>query len=408
MPIRLTVIVGLLALSGCTSHIVVDASSTPARRVDHQIAERQLLDVGVVPFAPGLEGSEKYLERKFIEPEVRKAESAYLAYNLRNTLEATENWGAVRILPRDTRSTDLTVYGEIVESTGIELELRIRAVDATGDEWFDKSYSDVASQLSYRDEIGRGEDAFQDIYNQIADDLLDAYLALTEDQISRIRTTAMLRFAEDISPYAFDDYISEDKRGRRSIDKLPAEDDPMLARVRKIREREYMFIDLLDEHYDEFHASMTQPYSDWRRYTYQEILALRDLRRAALAAKILGAATVVGGAVVNSNAETRGEAWAGQAAVFGGVRMIQSGFQLGAESSIHAATLTELADSFRSELAPLVVEVEGKTTTLEGTAEQQFDEWRRLLREIYESETGIDLQDDDDEPALPDVHFQQD
>ncbi|MFK7886922.1 MAG: hypothetical protein AB8G16_08650 [Gammaproteobacteria bacterium] len=397
----------LLALGGCTSVTVIDASSIPARSVGADFSEIQLLDVGVALFQEGLAPNEKYLEQEMIDPKVRRAESRYLAYNLRNTLEETENWGAVRIMPRESRAIDLMVYGEIKESTGIELGLKIRAVDATGDVWLDKSYSDVASQLSYREEIGGDEDAFQDIYNQIADDLLDAYLERDLGTIGSIRKTSLLYFAEDVAPYAFDDYLSEGKRGKRTIERLPTDDDPMLGRVQKIREREYMFIDLLDEHYKTFHAKMSQPYSDWRRYTYKEILALRDLRRAALATKLIGAATIVGGMAVSNQSDSRAGDLAGRAAVFGGASVIAAGFSLGAESKIHATAVRELDESFSAEVEPMVVEVEGQTTELKGTAEEQYDEWRRLLRAIYEQETGIDLEDGESEPVLPEIKVDQ-
>jgi hypothetical protein len=393
----------LWTLGGCTSVTVIDASSTPARSVGADFSELQLLDVGVALFDDGVEPGDQSLEKKFIDPKVRSAESRYLAYNLRETLEKTENWGAVRIMPRESRAIDLMVYGEIRSSTGVELKLKVRAVDATGDVWLDKTYEDLASQLSYREEIGGDEDAFQDIYNQIADDLLDAYLERDLAAIARIRKTSLLYFAEDVAPYAFDGYLSEGKRGTRTIERLPTDDDPMLGRVRKIREREYMFVDLLDEHYKSFHTQMMQPYSDWRRYTYKEILALQDLRRAAMATKLIGAATIIGGVAVQNNAETRGTANAGTAAVLGGAGIIAAGFSLGAQSKIHATALRELDDSFTAEVQPLVVEVEGETTELTGTAEQQYDEWRRLLRAIYEQETGIDLEDGESEPALPEI-----
>jgi hypothetical protein len=35
--------------------------------------------------------------------------------------------------------------------------------------------------------------------------------------------------------------------------------------------------------------------------------------------------------------------------------------------------------------------VEGQTRRLTGTAEARYQEWRRLLREIYSAETGIAL-----------------
>ena len=37
----------------------------------------------------------------------------------------------------------------------------------------------------------------------------------------------------------------------------------------------------------------------------------------------------------------------------------------------------------------MVVDVEGRTLQLKGSAEQQNSEWRQLLRELYENETGL-------------------
>ncbi|MEO1575243.1 MAG: hypothetical protein AAFU65_09825 [Pseudomonadota bacterium] len=406
---RLIAVVALAGAlgTGCTTTTVIDASSVPAKSVGAEFSEEQLLDIGVALFDEGLAPNEKYLEQEMISPDIRRAESRYLAYNLRDTLEQTENWGAVRIMPRESRAIDLMVHGRILESTGIEMKLKIRAVDASGDVWIDKTYEDVASQLSYREEVSGGEDAFQDIYNRIADDLLAAYLEREPADITRIRKTSLLYFAEDVAPYAFDEYLSEGKRGKRTIERLPADGDPMLKRVQKIREREHMFIDLLDEHYKAFYSGMQQPYADWRRYTYQELLALRELRRAALATKLIGAATVAGGIAVQQNAESREMDIAGRAAILGGASVIAAGFSIGGQSKIHEEAVRELEESFRSEIEPMVVEVDGQTTTLTGTAEEQFEEWRRLLRAIYEQETGIDLEDGESEPALPEFNNDQ-
>ena len=40
----------------------------------------------------------------------------------------------------------------------------------------------------------------------------------------------------------------------------------------------------------------------------------------------------------------------------------------------------------------MVVDVEGRTLQLHGTAEEQYREWRRLLKELYENETGLSVQ----------------
>ena len=47
----------------------------------------------------------------------------------------------------------------------------------------------------------------------------------------------------------------------------------------------------------------------------------------------------------------------------------------------------------------MVVNVEGQERRLTGTAEAQYESWRRLLREIYEAETGFTQQIDVGAPA---------
>ena len=55
-------------------------------------------------------------------------------------------------------------------------------------------------------------------------------------------------------------------------------------------------------------------------------------------------------------------------------------------------SLKQLGESFQAEVQPMVVEVEGRTLQLQGTAEEQFREWRQLLKELYENETGLPVQ----------------
>ena len=57
---------------------------------------------------------------------------------------------------------------------------------------------------------------------------------------------------------------------------------------------------------------------------------------------------------------------------------------------MHAATLEELSNSFEDEVAPLVVEMEGNTYRLTGNAQAQYEEWQRLIKDLYASETGFE------------------
>ena len=77
-----------------------------------------------------------------------------------------------------------------------------------------------------------------------------------------------------------------------------------------------------------------------------------------------------------------------QAGTMGGIAAVLSGIKKYADARTHADALKELTLSFQSEVAPQVVEVEGHTLRLTGTAEDQYREWRKMLRQIYLEETG--------------------
>ena len=59
------------------------------------------------------------------------------------------------------------------------------------------------------------------------------------------------------------------------------------------------------------------------------------------------------------------------------------------EIKMHGESLKQLGSSFQNEVQPIVVDIEGRTLELKGSAEQQYAEWRQLLRELYENETGL-------------------
>ncbi|MGH8495555.1 MAG: hypothetical protein ACREVN_05420 [Gammaproteobacteria bacterium] len=379
--------VAMLA-GGCVSYDVREANATPAIEAERDIPQEQLLDVGVTVLDPGIPEDPLEREEKGIYPQVRKTEARVIAYETRDTLQNTSQWGAVRIVPRDA-STDLLVTGKILESNGEILRVRFKVVDATGREWLDKEYEDIASKYAYRDDIELNEDPFQDIYNSLANDMLAVRKELGSETAVGIRQVARLRFAEELSPYAFGDYLAQDEEtGRYTVARLPAESDPMLERVEEIRQRDYLFIDTLDAHYAGFAQDVHEPYDDWRKYTYDETVALREVKRSARNRMLAGIGSVIGGAVMAGKSDSYIGQVGGYAGVIGGIGIFKSGLDRRKESEIHEDALKELSESLESELKPMVVDIEGKTVTLTGTVEAQYEEWRELLKEIYTAETG--------------------
>jgi hypothetical protein len=156
-----------------------------------------------------------------------------------------------------------------------------------------------------------------------------------------------------------------------------------------VRERDYALVDTLNEHYANFGAGMAEPYTQYRKFSHEELEAEAEAKREALARQVLGAVAVVGGIMAGQETNSSAGSAAATAAVIGGMYAFKSGLDKRAEVKVRAESLKQLGDSFQSEVQPMVVDIEGRTLQLKGSAEEQYAEWRRLLRELYENETGL-------------------
>ena len=73
--------------------------------------------------------------------------------------------------------------------------------------------------------------------------------------------------------------------------------------------------------------------------------------------------------------------------------------QYSEDAKIHVDAIRELNESFGLDMAPMVVEVEGRTILLQGSAQEQYREWRSLLKQIFAAETGFAPSPDSDQPV---------
>ena len=347
-----------------------------------EIPEERLVDVAIDLFAPGVsDAPASPLLVKGIRSAVRKSEARYVPTHLRNTLQSTGQWGAVRVVPGGAAWAELFVTGAIEKSNGKDMGVRVVARDAAGRLWVEKAYKQRADPTAYaKDRPVDGRDPFQALYNRIANDLVRARDKRKPKELAEVREVARLRFAGSMASDPYAAYLATGKNGRARVLRLPAADDPMIARIVAIRERDQMFVDTLNEYYADFYARMDKPYDDWRAYAYTEQVALDAINRAATLKKILGGIAVVAGVVMSQGDSSPGGIE--DILVLGGIAAVQSGFQDAKEGGIHKAALTELADSFEGEVTPLLVDVDGKVVQLTGSAEQQFTKWRQLLQEI--------------------------
>jgi hypothetical protein len=391
-----SLLLALSLLTGCvtetvksTSVPVLDAPATP-------VPDAELLDVGVVILDPGISSVE---DEEQVYPEVRRAEATFMATELADVLTEQGGWGAVRVVPDERQFSDLLVRGTILQSDGEALELKIRVSDARGTLWLDKRYTGITSRYAYEQGTRTKQDPFLSVYRMIANDMLAAFQRLPADERTTIRRVAEMRFARDFANGAFADYLDEDPSGQVSLRRLPSEEDPMLARVRGLRQRHYVFVDTLQGHYTGFSDDMYAPYQEWRKASYEETVALRELETEAKREMIAGGAAILAGIVAQSSGSSMTRS-AGAIGVVGGGALLKRGLEKRAESNIHSLALEELGQSLDAEITPRVIELEDRTVRLTGNVEDQYDQWRELLADIYAAELAA-LEPPQPEPNSP-------
>jgi hypothetical protein len=386
-------LLAMLLLAGC-------AGTGPHRQVSGEVAahkalgelpETRLLDVWIELFEPG-ELPEDAKKAAGLSMDIRDAEARYIPQRLRETMERTGYWGAVRVVPRDTSGAELLVRGTIVASDGERLALRIKALDATGREWLDASFEARIEVADYPPAGQSQREPFQSLYNAIANALARFRAQLSDQDTVAIRRTATLRFAADLAPDAFAGHLRRNDDDTYTVVRLPAQDDPMYRRVSAIRERDFLLIDTLNGHFDNFYREVQEPYGEWRRTRSEEAAAMREIEASATKHKVLGALAVLGAIALEaagSNSTRRATGGLRDIMIVGGAYAIKTGFDKSSETVIHRDAIEELGASFAAETRPLVVDVEGETHELTGSAEQQYGKWRALLKQIYASETGL-------------------
>ncbi len=388
MVVRTSVLLLLLSsvlLAGCSTTKVKSTRVTPLEAARQEVPEALLLDVGVNLFDPGLDDVKD--GDISVYPEVRQAEARYVPVLLMNTMQASANWGAVRVVPADMAAVDVLVSGKILHSDGESMELLINVKDVTGKQWFEKKYAKDISKYSYQKSRSLAGDPFQDLYNRIANDIASYRNGLKPRQLANVRTVGELKFAQDFSPEAFGGHLEKNKKGIYEVQRLPSEQDPMLQRVSKIRERDYLFVDTLQDYYGSFSREMNAPYFDWRAQSYEEVIALRELKRSSRLRTVGGIAAIIAG-IVAAGGDGGSTRQAGVVSVLGGGYLIKSAIDKHKEAEIHAEALRELGSSLGADIEPQLIDLDNRTVTLSGTVSDQYEQWRNILRAIYAEEIG--------------------
>jgi len=381
------VLAQLVAAPSATGAVDKITSSTALvlKTPSQPIAEEALLDVGIPVLNDGL-----YLtdDEDTVFPEVRFAEAIYFSNQLAKVLEKSGAWGAIRVTPSDDVIMDLYITGTILQSDGETMDLEIQVKDSSGKQWFSKNYQQAVGKYAYDRRLKSLGDPFQNLFVRIANDLLSYREKLSSQRAIELRTISELRFAKTFSAQAFDSYISEKRDGTLVIDKLPADNDSILVRVRKIRERDYLYIDTMQDYYDGFTQQMHLAYQDFRRASYDSVVKARQLDKQGNRRIVAGIGAILAGIYGRSEADTRIARDAGTATAAVGGFAIKSGLEKKQQASAYNESVAEMGSSLEAEIAPQVIELEDRTVTLTGTVQAQYQQWQELLQKIYQQERG--------------------
>ena len=325
-----------------------------------QTPEENFLDISIRIFDPPVADPTAPAGEE-ISDQIRLTEVRYIPMFIRYRLEDSGLFGAVRVLPVLDGGAELMLEGRIIKSDGAVLELAITARDSTGRIWVDKTYSGAAVESVALNESPMTQDAFSYLFADIVRDLSTAQQQLTTAQLADIHSAALLRFGNGLLPQFFSDYLQVVADGTVNITRLPAADDPLLQRIQNIREHEYLFIDVVDQEYQQFFADIKPVYDTWRKFRREQTASATDFATRETTAK---------------SDFRRGSYYA-----------LQESYNNYRWAKLQTLYLDELSEGFANEVEPTQIELQDSLYKLTGTFEQQYREWRAILAELLMLET---------------------
>ena len=293
-----------------------------------------------------------------MESAFRETEALLIGQRLRGELERNDDWGVIRLFPEPSVIPQLTIQLSILASDGRELlvEAVVRAV--TGETMWSSVYRDTSVNDDYTNDK---TDPFADLYVTMVNDIVHS-MSAAPIQETYLRTLSSLRYASELVPEAFPDYLGREA-GLYSVRREPSREDPMLIRLNRLRDYELLFVDTIDEQLANVSREVSDAYYLWMKSSKEQLDWL-DLRRER---------GVSADTLRNESTFTRLQA------VYAAHRSLK----------IHEQELFELVLELENETRATAVYANEQVFKLSGTLEQQYQEWRATLRRINDLESTL-------------------
>jgi hypothetical protein len=314
------------------------------------LASAAELNISIAIFDPGVPEDYSLHQDLDVFPKIRQIESLFLPFVLRQALVDAGDWGAVRVVPESDDSAELLVSGAIVHSDGEQLAVSLRAIDSRGQEWIGATYFT--------------EEHYEDLFRRFVNDLAGIRDSLDDRTLRGIVELSLMRYSAELVPDAFGDYFEQLPEGGYRLVRLPADGDPMMERIHRVRSVEFVMTDAIDEKYRELHEEVDSVYEIWRKYRrwYTNFTAgeaqRNDLRE--------------------SNAPK------------GSYEQLRSVYDNYRMDRLAAQEQDKWIIGFNNEIAPVIERMDERIAEMNGWVEDGYLEWTRILSELFEIESGLD------------------
>jgi hypothetical protein len=308
------------------------------------------LNISVATFDPGIPEDQSLHRDLQVFPKIREIESMFLPFVLRQSLVDSGEWGAVRVIPEADTAAEILVTGRITHSDGELLGIQLHAVDSRGHEWVNNAYTTNTS--------------YEDLFSKFVSDLQSARNGFDQQTLRGIAGLSMMRYAAALAPEAFGDYFETLPDGTYRLLRLPADSDPMMARIQRVRSVEYVMTDAIDQKFRELYEEVDSVYEVWRKYRrWYANFRIEEAQRNELA---------------QSDAESGS---------YEALRQLYDNYRM---DRLAAQEQDKWAVGFNNEMEPIIEKMEERIAEMNGWVEEGYADWTRILGELFEIESSLE------------------
>jgi len=339
------------------------------------------------------------IDHKAVDPKIRRLETHFLPTAMKKALDSSGHWGQTFVSPGEVQSPDLFINANILASDGHSIALLFYVTDSTGRVWYNETVEYNTNEFDYSAADWPDRDPYDAIFNHVTNKLVAVRNGLSPDDQRRIRLVSQMRFASDLAPDAFENYLATNENNQLYVQRFPAENDPTYQVVQQLHGTELEMLSHIEEYYNHLHEGVWDPYSTWREQFRSLSIEMGQYRVEAQNQKTSSilAGILIAAVAASSGAESyeRGDTYGvvqSAAILAGGLELSKAMYDAAKEkieiANLKAKELSEISTIAGEGMQPKVIELEGRTYQLTGDVEDRFRQIRAIIRKRYLIETG--------------------